>query len=274
MFKTSRGRRSKAVALAGLTSALVATAAFPLLAGAETASPSVTSTATPTSGLVDGQVINIHVDAVPPGNPTSSQIFGVEARVCKPGAVIDFSADFNPTQTGLPDGFVPLPPTLAAEAAAAIPAIGSAPLPCTPPAVAPPANADPSLTGDPAGLDGGTVLDFPLDGSGLSSTGDLGTGEVDSGADGSGSYDTGSFDGSAAGDGGTAPGSSADGGGEEALALNASQAVPAFAGTRTGGVMPALLALVVIVGATAAAAFVSSRLARTRTPRSGSAGGS
>lgn len=100
MFKTRPRRRTQAVALAGMASALLASAAFPLLAGAETASPAVTVTASQTTGLVSGQTVSVHVDAVPPGNPSSSQIFGVQARVCKPGAAIDFAADFNPTQTG------------------------------------------------------------------------------------------------------------------------------------------------------------------------------
>ena len=55
----------------------------------------VAVTVSATSGLADGQAVTVHV--VPTGG---SQIFGVEARMCKAGAVIDFDADFRPTQTG------------------------------------------------------------------------------------------------------------------------------------------------------------------------------
>jgi ABC-type phosphate transport system substrate-binding protein len=43
--------------------------------------------------------VHVHVDAVPPGNPSAAR-----SSACRPGsaspAVIDFAADFNPTQTG------------------------------------------------------------------------------------------------------------------------------------------------------------------------------
>jgi hypothetical protein len=52
-------------------------------------------TVSATSGLADGQAVTVHV--VPTGG---SQIFRVEARMCKAGAVIDFDADFRPAQTG------------------------------------------------------------------------------------------------------------------------------------------------------------------------------
>lgn len=82
---------------------LVLAASMLALAGpakAETPNLPVTVTATPTTNLNDGDVVAIHVDAQSPPNAVASQIFGAEARVCKPDAVIDFSADFNPTQMG------------------------------------------------------------------------------------------------------------------------------------------------------------------------------
>jgi hypothetical protein len=66
----------------------------------ETANLPVTVTASPTTNLSDGDVVSINIDAQSPPNASASQIFGADARVCKPNAVIDFSADFNPTQTG------------------------------------------------------------------------------------------------------------------------------------------------------------------------------
>jgi hypothetical protein len=52
----------------------------------------VTVTATGLTGVVDGQVAHIHVDA-----PTSS-IFAIEARICLGSSTIDNNADFSPTQ--------------------------------------------------------------------------------------------------------------------------------------------------------------------------------
>jgi len=90
--------------LAGLiaivTTVLASMVSLTTMAAAEQTSFPVTISATPTTGVVDGTVININVDAQSPPNELPSQIFGVEARLCKASSVIDFSADFNPTQTG------------------------------------------------------------------------------------------------------------------------------------------------------------------------------
>ncbi len=70
-------------------------------ANAETAPPlPVTVTATGLTNAVDGSTVHIHVDAQSPPNPSPSQIFGVEARICPTANVIDYAADFNPSQLG------------------------------------------------------------------------------------------------------------------------------------------------------------------------------
>ncbi|MEZ5145258.1 MAG: hypothetical protein R2726_22510 [Acidimicrobiales bacterium] len=55
----------------------------------------VTATATPLTGLTDGQSVAIHVDA-----DLGNAVYSVSTRLCKASAPIDFDADFAPTLTG------------------------------------------------------------------------------------------------------------------------------------------------------------------------------
>ena len=82
---------------------LLASVALPLLAtsaSADTPTPlPVTATATtPTTGLVDGSIVHFNVNAA---GSVAGSIFGVEARICQFGSVIENSADFAPTTGGL-----------------------------------------------------------------------------------------------------------------------------------------------------------------------------
>ena len=101
------------LALAGLLASLCAGASATLTAapaGAETANPPVTVTATVHShtysagqtmtGLSDGDVVSVHVDAQAPPNAVASSIFGIEGRECSNAAPIDFLFDYTPTQGG------------------------------------------------------------------------------------------------------------------------------------------------------------------------------
>ncbi len=101
------------LALAGLLAGLCAGATAALSAApvsAETADPPVTVTATVHShtysagqtmtGLSDGDVVSVHVDAQAPPNAVASSIFGIEGRECSDAAPIDFLYDYTPTQGG------------------------------------------------------------------------------------------------------------------------------------------------------------------------------
>ena len=70
-------------------------------AQAETANLPVTVTQTsPFTGLVDGSTVSIHVDANSPPNAVASNVFSVDARICKASAPINNSADFDPIPGG------------------------------------------------------------------------------------------------------------------------------------------------------------------------------
>ncbi len=115
MYATPLGRRGKTAAAVSVAAAMCTAIGLPMLTGsasADTVPMPVNATATvpvgqgvvagnTISGLVAGSVITINVDASAAANGgTASQIFGFDARVCRPGADLQFSADFNPTQTG------------------------------------------------------------------------------------------------------------------------------------------------------------------------------
>ncbi len=116
MSQSPSGRRLTPLRLLAALSAMVMMAALsiPLLsqtASAETPNPPVTTTATVGSGstvfhtgdtitgLTNGSVVHIHVDAQSPPNASASSIFGIEARECN-NAPINNSFDFTPTQGG------------------------------------------------------------------------------------------------------------------------------------------------------------------------------
>ena len=52
------------------------------------------------TGLSDGDVVAVHVDAQSPPNAVASSIFGIEARQCSNALPINNSFDFTPTQGG------------------------------------------------------------------------------------------------------------------------------------------------------------------------------
>ena len=94
-------RRSASAAAGLLIVAGAALGVAPAPSTAESPTLPVKVTATPLTALSDGDTVSVHVDASAGANGgTESQIFGVEARLCRASSVIDFSADFNPTQTG------------------------------------------------------------------------------------------------------------------------------------------------------------------------------
>jgi len=115
LYATPLGRRGKAAAAVSVAAAMCAAIGLPMLAGsasADTVPMPVNATATvpagqgivsgnSISGLKAGSVITINVDASAAANGgVGSSIFGFDARICKPGSDLQFSADFNPTQTG------------------------------------------------------------------------------------------------------------------------------------------------------------------------------
>jgi hypothetical protein len=80
--------------VAMLVVALGSNPVTPAPAGAETPSPTVNVTASPTTGLNDGSVITVNVDA------GTTNIYQIDARLCRGADTYDFDADFNPTQGG------------------------------------------------------------------------------------------------------------------------------------------------------------------------------
>lgn len=109
MLTSALRRRSKAVAMAGLALASAAAVSIPLTAAvADTTLPAgsftiTASTATqtnvapngPLTGLVDGQNVSVNVHAN--GTPAGNAVFGVDARLCKPGLNISLDAQFDPS---------------------------------------------------------------------------------------------------------------------------------------------------------------------------------
>ena len=101
---------SVVVFLAGLVGSAALAVSAPSIASAETAHPPVTVTATVHShtysvgqtitGLSDGDVVAVHVDAQAPPNAVASSIFGIEGRECSNAAPISNLFDYTPTQGG------------------------------------------------------------------------------------------------------------------------------------------------------------------------------
>jgi Fibronectin type III domain len=101
---------SVAMLLAGVIGSALLAASTPSVASAETASPLVTATATVHShtysagqtitGLSDGDVVAVHVDAQAPPNAVASSIFNIEGRECSSAAAINNLFDYTPTQGG------------------------------------------------------------------------------------------------------------------------------------------------------------------------------
>ncbi len=113
MFKNPLGERSRAVTAAGLVSALLGTAGLPLLAhqaGADTVLDNTqVASITAGNGTVQGNTALHGLSSPSNGVSTAtitvtanagSNVYGVDARICEPGADLQFSADLNPTQTG------------------------------------------------------------------------------------------------------------------------------------------------------------------------------